>query len=124
LPNAETRLPLGSRLNVRIGVELLEDHVQQHFYYFFDYRAKYPSNHLRLRCIANRIVPQHKAFLDEHGYEFREIPESDFGRRVAECGARTYKWKVEKFSDISGDEAFIRHVQELCTIVDATFSLS
>ena len=66
-----------------------EDHVQRHFYYFFDYRAKYPANHLRLLFIANRIVPQHKAFLDEHGYEFREIPESDFDRRVAECRTRT-----------------------------------
>ena len=66
-----------------------EDHVQRHFYYFFDYRAKYPSNHLRLLFIANRIVPQHKEFLDEHGYEFREIPESDFARRVTECAART-----------------------------------
>jgi len=66
-----------------------EDHVQRHFYYFFDYRAKYPSNHLRLLFIANRIVSQHKAFLDEHGYEFREIPETDFARRVAECSART-----------------------------------
>ena len=65
-----------------------EDHVQRHFYYFFDYRAKYPSNHLRLLFIANRIVPQHKEFLDEHGYEFREIPESDFARRLAECNAR------------------------------------
>jgi acetyl-CoA carboxylase beta subunit len=44
-----------------------EDHVQRHFYYFFDYRAKYPANHLRLLFIANRIVTQHKEFLDEHG---------------------------------------------------------
>jgi hypothetical protein len=65
-----------------------EDHVQRHFYYFFDYRAKYPSNHLRLLFIANRIVSQHKEFLDEHGYEFREIPEADFARRVADCRGR------------------------------------
>ena len=61
---------------------------QRHFYYFFDYRAKYPSHHLRLLFIANRIVPQHKEFLDEHGYEFKEIPETDFVRRVAECRGR------------------------------------
>jgi Endonuclease NucS C-terminal domain len=65
-----------------------EDHVQRHFYYFFDYRAKYSSHHLRLLFIANRIIPQHKEFLDEHGYEFREIPETDFVRRAAECRGR------------------------------------
>ena len=65
-----------------------EDHLQRHFYYYFDYRAKYPSTHLRLMFIANRLVPQHKQFLDEHGYEFREYPEGDFQRRVLECSAR------------------------------------
>lgn len=66
-----------------------EDHLQRHFYYYFDYRAKYPATHLRLMFIANRLVPQHKQFLDEHGYEFREYPEGDFERRVRECSART-----------------------------------
>lgn len=66
-----------------------EDHLQRHFYYYFDYRAKYPSTHLRLMFIANRLVPQHKQFLDEHGYEFREYPEGDFQRRVLECLTRT-----------------------------------
>jgi hypothetical protein len=84
----EDRLARQLLVEVQSG-RLDEEHVQRHFYYFFDYRAKYPSNHLRLLFIANRIVPQHKAFLDEHGYEFREIPESDFGRRVAECSSRT-----------------------------------
>jgi hypothetical protein len=65
-----------------------EDHVQRHFYYYFDYRAKYPSTHLRLMFVANRIVPQHKEFLDEHGYEFREFPEQEFARRVDGCVAR------------------------------------
>lgn len=65
-----------------------EDHLQRHFYYFFDYRAKYPKTHLRLMFIANRLVPQHKEFLDEHGYEFREYPEGEFERRVRECSAR------------------------------------
>ncbi|HYU47229.1 MAG TPA: hypothetical protein VEK84_13750 [Terriglobales bacterium] len=65
-----------------------EDHLQRHFYYFFDYRAKYPSTHPRLMFIANRLVPQHKEFLDEHGYEFREYPEGEFERRVRDCSAR------------------------------------
>ncbi len=72
-----------------------EDHVQRHFYYFFDYRAKYPSTHLRLLFIANRIVPQHKEFLDEHGYEFREIPDSDFEHRIGECRARSASLQPE-----------------------------
>jgi hypothetical protein len=83
----EDRLARKLLVEVQSG-RLDEDHVQRHFYYFFDYRAKYPSNHLRLLFIANRIVPQHKEFLDEHGYEFREVPESDFARRLAECNAR------------------------------------
>jgi hypothetical protein len=33
-----------------------EDHLQRHFYYYFDYRAKYPETHLRLMFIANRLV--------------------------------------------------------------------
>jgi hypothetical protein len=68
-----------------------ENHLQRHFYYYFDYRAKYPSTHLRLMFIANRLVPQHKDFLDEHGYEFREIGETDFERRVCECRSRTHE---------------------------------
>jgi Endonuclease NucS len=84
----EDRLARKLLVEVQSG-RLDEDHVQRHFYYFFDYRAKYPSNHLRLLFIANRIVAQHKEFLDEHGYEFREVPESDFARRLAECNART-----------------------------------
>ncbi len=83
----EDRLARHLLVEVQSG-RLDEDHVQRHFYYFFDYRAKYPSNYLRLLFIANRIVPQHKEFLDEHGYEFREIPEADFARRVAECRGR------------------------------------
>ncbi|MGA9507819.1 MAG: endonuclease NucS domain-containing protein [Candidatus Sulfotelmatobacter sp.] len=83
----EDRLARRLLVEVQSG-RLDEDHVQRHFYYFFDYRAKYPSNHLRLLFIANRIVPQHKEFLDEHGYEFREIPDSDFARRAGECRSR------------------------------------
>lgn len=67
-----------------------EDHLQRHFYYYFDYRAKYPSTHLRLMFIANRLVPQHQEFLDEHGYEFREYPEKEFERRVSACTARQH----------------------------------
>jgi hypothetical protein len=65
-----------------------EDHLQRHFYYYFDYRAKYPTTHLRLMFIANRLVIQHKEFLDDHGYEFREYPENEFERRVTECKIR------------------------------------
>lgn len=83
----EDRLARQLLVEIQSG-RLDEDHVQRHFYYFFDYRAKYPSHHLRLLFIANRIVPQHKEFLDEHGYEFKEIPETDFIRRVAECRGR------------------------------------
>lgn len=67
-----------------------EDHLQRHFYYYFDYRAKYPNNHLRLMFIANRLVPQHKEFLDEHGYEFREYPENEFERKLSDCMGRIH----------------------------------
>ena len=64
-----------------------ESHLQRHFYYFYDYRSKYPERHTRLLFIANRIVPQHKEFLDDHGYEFREYPEGEFERRARDCDA-------------------------------------
>lgn len=67
-----------------------EDHLQRHFYYYFDYRAKYPSTHLRLMFIANTLVPRHKEFLDEHGYEFREYPEHEFARRLEACDLRCH----------------------------------
>jgi hypothetical protein len=51
--------------------------------------------------IANRLVPQHKDFLDEHGYEFREIGETDFERRLAECRARTHEPPLEKVEVVS-----------------------
>jgi hypothetical protein len=75
-----------------------EEHLQRHFYYYFDYRAKYPSTHLRLMFIANRLVPQHKEFLDEHGYEFREVPELDFERRVATCSVRNHDSASERIN--------------------------
>lgn len=78
-----------------------EDHLQRHFYYYFDYRAKYPSTHLRLMFIANRLVPQHKQFLDEHGYEFREVPEQDFERRVLDCQARAGQGTVEEIEPVT-----------------------
>lgn len=59
-----------------------EEHLQRHFYYYFDYRSKYPSTHPRLMFIANRMVPRHKEFLDEHGYEFKEIPEQDAAHAI------------------------------------------
>lgn len=62
-----------------------EDHLQRHCYYFYDYRQKYPSTHPRLMFIANRMVPQHKDFLADHGYEYKEIPEQEFARKVDHC---------------------------------------
>ena len=68
--------------------KLNEEHVHRHFYYYTDYRAKFPETHPRLMFIANRIVPQHKEFLDDHGYEFREYPEGDFLRKVEDCAKK------------------------------------
>lgn len=62
-----------------------EDHLQRHFYYYYDYRSKYPSTHPRLMFIANRIVIRHKEFLDEHGYEYKEILENEFERKANAC---------------------------------------
>lgn len=62
-----------------------EDHLQRHFYYYYDYRSKYPSTHPRLMFIANRIVIRHKEFLDEHGYEYKEILETEFERKASTC---------------------------------------
>jgi len=59
-----------------------EDHLQRHIYYYFDYLNLFPGAHPRLMFIANLIVPQHKLFLDAHGYEYREIPEGEFLRRI------------------------------------------
>lgn len=65
-----------------------EGHVQRHFYYYFDYRSKYPSTYPRLMFIANRIVIRHKEFLDEHGYEYKEILENEFERKANSCLGR------------------------------------
>ena len=62
-----------------------EDHLQRHFYYYFDYRSKYPSTYPRLMFVANRIVIRHKEFLDEHGYEYKEILENEFERKANAC---------------------------------------
>jgi len=35
-------------------------------------------------------------------------------------GEEPHKWKVEKFAEIGWNETFVRHVTELCTIVDAS----
>ena len=75
--------------------QLDESHLQRHFYYYFDYRSKYPSTHPRLMFIANRMVPRHKEFLDEHGYEFKEIPEEEFGRKANDCALRSHQKKDE-----------------------------
>jgi Endonuclease NucS len=62
-----------------------EEHLQRHVFYFYDYRAKYTETHPRLLFLANRVVPQHKEFLDDHGYEYKEIPENEFLRRMSGC---------------------------------------
>ena len=72
-----------------------EDHLQRHFYYYFDYRSKYPDTHPRLMFVANRMVPRHKEFLDEHGYEYKEIPEQEFARKVNDCAVRTHHIREE-----------------------------
>jgi len=77
-------------LNRHLLVELQrgrldEEHLQRHVFYFYDYRAKYPNTHPRLMFLANRVVPQHKEFLDDHGYEYKEIPEREFSRRMGNC---------------------------------------
>ncbi len=87
-------------VEIQMG-RLDEDHLQRHFYYYFDYRAKYPSTPLRLMFIANRVVPQHKEFLDEHGYEFREYPEQEFGRRLNDCGFRNHGEICEQIEPVT-----------------------
>ena len=51
--------------------------------------------------IANRLGPQHKEFLDEHGYEFREYPENEFQRRVSDCAARVHAPETTKVETIT-----------------------
>lgn len=72
-----------------------EDHLQRHFYYYFDYRSKYPTTHPRLMFVANQIVIRHKDFLDEHGYEYKEILETEFERKTDACLGRHEKPKRE-----------------------------
>jgi len=84
-----------------------EDHLQRHFYYFYDYRAKYPSSHPRLMFIANRLVPQHKDFLGDHGYEYREYPESEFAKRMRDCASRgleTASLRIENITPVEKHE--------------------
>lgn len=77
---------LGRHLLVEIQRGRLDEvHLQRHCYYFYDYRQKYSSTHPRLMFIANRLVPQHKDFLGDHGYEFREIPEVEFQNKFDRC---------------------------------------
>jgi len=90
-----------------------EDHLQRHFYYYFDYRAKYPTTHLRLMFIANRLVPQHKEFLDEHGYEFREYPEQEFERRVLNCQLRSNQARMEELEPITAQHGLAPTTSEL-----------
>jgi hypothetical protein len=93
--------------------QLNEDHLQRHFYYYFDYRAKYPSTHLRLMFIANRLVSQHKLFLDEHGYEYREYPENEFARKVEKCSVRFHEPIHEVIEPITTPGVLAPSVYEL-----------
>lgn len=72
-----------------------ENHLQRHVFYFYDYRAKYPGSHPRLMFVANRVIPQHKEFLDDHGYEYREIPEHEFARKISDCTSPDVQVAVE-----------------------------
>jgi endonuclease NucS-like protein len=87
-------------LNRHLLVELQrgrldEEHLQRHVFYFYDYRAKYPDTHPRLMFLANRVIPQHKEFLDYHGYEYKEIPEREFSRRMAGCTNSSVDIEIE-----------------------------
>jgi hypothetical protein len=105
---------LSRHLLVELQCGRLDDeHLQRHFYYFFDYRAKYPTTHLRLMFIANRLVPQHQKFLDEHGYEFREIPEQDFERRVATCSVRNHDSAAERVNLVVTPGVLPQDIHEL-----------
>lgn len=63
-----------------------EEHLQRHVYYYFDYLREFPSFHPRLMFIAILLVPQHKEFIDAHGYEYKEIPEGEFQRKIQRLG--------------------------------------
>lgn len=90
-----------------------EEHLQRHFYYYFDYRAQNPSTHLRLMFIANRLVPQHQKFLDEHGYEFREYAEGEFERRAADCRIRHPELGKPKIERVETPEILLPTTHQL-----------
>ena len=96
-----------------------EDHLQRHFYYYFDYRAKYPSRHLRLMFIANRLVPQHKDFLDEHGYEYREYPEHEFERRVIDCNVQSPEAVTDQIEPVTTPGVLAPATHELLYQIEA-----
>jgi hypothetical protein len=83
--------------------KLDEEHLQRHVYYFYDYRAKYPETHPRLMFLANRVIPQHKEFLQYPGYEYKEIPEREFSRRWlnAQTWQSVLTLKAEKVQEYS-----------------------
>ncbi len=97
-----------------------EEHLQRHFYYYFDYRAKYPATHLRLMFVANRLVPQHKQFLDEHGYEFREYPESEFERRVRDCQTRSRAARLPEIELVNTPGVLATSTYELLYEIEIT----
>jgi len=92
-----------------------EDHLQRHFYYYFDYRSKYPSTHPRLMFIANRIVIRHKDFLDEHGYEYKEILESEFERKANACLGRREEPEREQVEVVTSPGVLDHSRMSYCT---------
>jgi hypothetical protein len=92
-------------LLVEIQKGRLDDkHVQRHFYYYYDYRAKYPETHPRLMFLANRIDFHHKTFLDDHSYGYREFSEKDFAVLADKCaaaqGSNVIPFEVDEISEV------------------------
>jgi hypothetical protein len=83
--------------------KLDDEHLQRHVYYFYDDRAQYPETHPRLMFLGNRVIPQHKEFLEYHGYEYTEIPEREFSRRWlnAQTWQSVLTLKAEKVQEYS-----------------------
>ena len=65
--------------------------------------AQYPETHPRLMFLGNRVIPQHKEFLEYHGYEYTEIPGREFSRRWlnAQTWQSVLTLKAEKVQEYS-----------------------
>lgn len=69
--------------------------------------------HLRLMFIANPLMPQHKQFLNEHGYKFREYPEQEFDRSVVECQVRSNHVHIADLEPITTSGVLVPSTCEL-----------